>query len=177
MNVDGWQCSGLYFHESGKGKQSKFPFCIDECSYGGNMKLSFQYTLTCLAISIFMIATVSQAQQTRTQDSGIYTAQKTGHQTKTNNCDDAKCVSLSVSVPLGSQIVAIRCYANIRLDGGADLPHNQFNEIPCGQDVSWSIFDRPVTQTSQQAITVSTTYHNRSDNRDRDVKLVVEFRL
>lgn len=141
------------------------------------MKVFFQQTLMFLAISAFVLACASEAQQTRTQDSGIYTAQKTGHQTTTNNCDDAKCVSLSVSVPLGSQIVAIRCYANIRLDGGADLPHNQFNEVPCGRDVSWSIFDRPVTQTSQQAVTVSTTYHNRSHDRDRDVKLVVEFRL
>jgi len=126
---------------------------------------------------LFSSLTVSsvQAQQVRALQSGIYTARKTGHQTRTNDCSDAKCVALSVSLPPGSQIVAIKCYANIRLDGGPDLPYYQLNDIPCGQDVSSSIFDRPVTQTSQQAITVSTTYHNRSHDRDREVKLVVDF--
>jgi hypothetical protein len=111
----------------------------------------------------------------RQAESGVYTANKCGHDVKTNDCSEARCVNLEVYLPLGAQVVATHCYANITLNAGPDLPHYQFNEVPAGVDTSWSIFDYPVQQSTPTNVVVRTTYHNRSSDRDRDVKLVVDW--
>ena len=131
--------------------------------------------LIATAISGSLLLTVhGQAQKTAVD--GPYTANKTVNQCTADVCKPtgcASCVKLQVNLPLTAQVTKVRCWTNAGVKD--ELPHGQFREIPCGTDWAWSIFDAPVTTTTANNTTVTTTYHNRSHNRDRDVKLTVDY--
>jgi hypothetical protein len=115
------------------------------------------------------------AQSHNFTESGVYTAAKTGHQTTTNACGDARCVELIIYLPLTAQNIKPHCYVNIKPNTTDDLPHGQLAEVGCGVDTAWSIFDKPTIQTTPTNVVVRTMFHNRSHNRDRDTKLVAEW--
>jgi len=126
------------------------------------------------AIGGGFLLTVHAQQKTATD--GPRTAAKTVNQCTENTCKPsgcASCVNLQVNLPLTAQVIKIHCWTNAGVND--ELPHGQLREIPCGTDWAWSIFDTPVTSTTGSNTTVTTTYHNRSHNRDRDVKLTVDY--
>ena len=108
-------------------------------------------------------------------ESGVYNAPKTGHPVTTNTCGVARCVELVIYLPLTAQNIKPHCYVNIKPNTTDDLPHGQLAEVGCGVDTAWSIFDEPIVQTTPTNVVVRTVFHNRSDNRDRDMKLVAEW--
>lgn len=127
------------------------------------------------AIAGGLLLTVD-GQQTKTATDGPYTAAKTGNPCTSNECKPigcASCVKLQVNLPLTAQVIKVHCWANAGYPN--DLPHGQFQEVACGVDVAWSIFEPPVTTTTTSNTVVTTRYHNRSGDRDRDVKLTVDY--
>jgi hypothetical protein len=124
--------------------------------------------------------TTVHGQQLKTATDGPHTTPKTGSNCTSNTCTNqggcATCVTLTVYMPLTAQVAAngIHCWTNAGGKEG-DLPHGQFAELACGKDGGWSIFDPPVTTTTAGNTIVTTTYHNRSSDRDRDVKLIVNY--
>jgi hypothetical protein len=116
-------------------------------------------------------------QQTKTAINGPYTAARTVNRCTSNECKRAgcaSCVKLQANLSFAAQIIKIHCWTNAGYPD--DLPQGQFQEVACGADVSWSIFNSPVTSTTSNNTVVATTHHNRSHNRERDVKLAVDYR-
>jgi len=124
-----------------------------------------------LCVAVFLTQRVHG--QVTKANSGIKTAHKVGHNCTSNTWDNeggcASCVDLAVSVPVSAQITAYHCLTNAGYPN--DYPHYQMHEVRCGEDVSWSIFEPP----SVNGNTVTTRYHNRSSDRDRDVELTVDY--
>lgn len=133
-----------------------------------------------LFVALTLSCTLVGARATRTACTGVLVANKVGHDCKENRCSNkiqgtcASCVDLTVSLPQGSEVVATRCYTVAWYPD--DYAHGDLHQVPCTTDNSWSIFDDPVVDSSGNSVRVSTTYHNRSDDRDRDVKLCVDWR-
>ena len=131
-------------------------------------------------LGIIVLGVASVQAQTKTACTGVLVAPKTGHNCTENTCSNkssgacASCVDLVVSVPQGSEVVSKHCYTVAAYPD--DSAHGSLHEVECTKDNSWSVFDDPVVDSSGSSVKVSTTYHNRSDNRDRDVKLCVEWR-
>lgn len=84
----------------------------------------------------------------------------------------AACVTLVVYLPLGSQVTAIRCYTNAGGPGG-DTP--SIYQARCGDLDAWATFDRPVQFSTPNNVVVTTTFHNRSHNRQRMAELQVDW--
>jgi hypothetical protein len=121
------------------------------------------------------VSTCLMNAQLKTNSSGEYTAHKVG-----SNCTNSDCavkIPLAVYLPLGAQVKAIHCFANIKenVENPSDYPHHELHPVTCGKDVSWSIFTTPVQQTTPTNVTVTTEYQNRSSDRDRDVRLDVDW--
>jgi hypothetical protein len=133
-----------------------------------------------LFVTSVLSCALAQGQATRTACTGVFVANKVGHDCKENTCSNkiqgacGSCVDLAVSLPQGSEVVAARCYTVAWYPN--DYAHGDLHEIPCTKDNSWSIFDDPVVDSSGNSVRVSTTYHNRSGDRDRDAKLCVDWR-
>ena len=131
----------------------------------------------CLLVVTLMALGVSmaQAQATQTACTAVQVAHKVGRDCTTNNCSNkvptgcASCLDFTISLPQGS-VVAKHCYTVAHYPD--DYKHGDLHEIPCTTDNSWSIFDDPVVSGG----TVSTTFHNRSSDRDRDAKLCVDWK-
>jgi hypothetical protein len=123
---------------------------------------------------------IAHAQATKSACTGVLVANKVGHNCTDNTCSNksrgacASCVDLTVSLPQGSEVVAKHCYTVAWYPD--DHKHGDLHEIECTEDNSWSIFDDPFVDSSGSSVRVSTTYHNRSGDRDRDVKLCVDWR-
>jgi hypothetical protein len=117
-------------------------------------------------------------QNKKTTESNIATAAKTGRNCDDNKCSSvggcASCVELLVSLPREAHVDDIQCMSNAGGQGG-DYPHMDFHPYKCGADSWWSFFDAPVTTKTADNTVIKTTFHNRSDNRDRDAKLVVTW--
>lgn len=130
-----------------------------------------------LIISVLVLSLNRSIQaQGKVTRSGEFTAPKTVNQCTSNDCKPtgcASCIDLTVYLPLGAQVDSIHCLTNAGYPN--DFQHHDLHEVACGQDVSWSIFDTPVQSTTPNNTVVSTKYHNRSHNRDRDVELVVNW--
>jgi hypothetical protein len=95
-------------------------------------------------------------------------------QCKDNTCTPtgcAGCVQLTVNLPPGAQYQRSHCFTT------ANYPDDiGIHEVACTTDNAWSVFDDPVVSTTNGGgVTVTTTYHNRSHNRDRTVKLSVDW--
>jgi hypothetical protein len=86
----------------------------------------------------------------------------------------ATCVTLTAYMPLTAQVMNIRCLTTATTNGGADSP--SVREVPCGALDGWATFDRPVQSTSPTNTIVTTVFHNRSHNRNRDVELQVDYK-
>jgi hypothetical protein len=109
--------------------------------------------------------------------SGAFTAVKTVHTPKGIGCDQGStCVHPAVAIDPSWTVVATHCRANIDIAGGWDLPHYTFNEVPTdGREYSWSKCDPFTYVAAPGSIVVSTTFHNKSTDRDRDVMILVEY--
>ncbi len=108
--------------------------------------------------------------QVRTNSSGEYVAHKVG-----SNCTSSSCavkIPLSVYLPLGAQVKAVRCYS---VAGQEDSAHGDLHEVSCGVDTWWSIFTKPVQQTTPNNVTVTSEFQNRSSDRDRDCRMDVDW--
>ena len=108
---------------------------------------------------------------------GVYSVAKTGHNTFTNTCGDARCQVLVVYLPLGAQIQQVQCLSNIDWGRAGDLPHGQLKLAECGKDGAWAIFDPIVIETTPTNTIVRSTFHNRSSDWDRDVELLVRYTI
>jgi hypothetical protein len=128
------------------------------------------------ALMALLLATGSGAQVLTSED-GPRVANKVGHPCTDNTCKDkggcASCLYFSVYVPLDAQALKIRCYTVANYPN--DFAHGDLHEVSCGQDVSFSVFDSPSVSTTPTNKIVTTTFHNRSGDRDRDAKVVVEY--
>jgi hypothetical protein len=83
----------------------------------------------------------------------------------------AFCTTLEVPIPLKATIVKVHCYTSAGYPNDSAPPH----EVACTADNSWSVFDAPTTETRAWTQIVRTTYHNRSSDRLRLVKMIVEW--
>jgi hypothetical protein len=113
-----------------------------------------------------------------TNSSGEYTAPEVGANCSSDQCSTkgegcASCVSLIIHLPLGAWVTKTHCFTNANYP--TDHPRHDLHEVPCGADISWSRFDTPIITATDADVIVRTTYHNRSSDRTRDVKLTVEW--
>jgi hypothetical protein len=139
-------------------------------------------TFVCL-LTLSLILVVLPAVRTKTvhgqdsTDSGQYNVSHANGQCKDNACGTqggcAACQQLVVNLPAGAQVDSIHCYTTAAYPNDTGI-----HEVSCTTDNSWSVFDQPVIQTSTGGgVNISTTYHNRSHNRGRTVKLSVNWHL
>jgi hypothetical protein len=127
-------------------------------------------------IAVYLVAASSGAQVLTSED-GPRVANKTGGSCKDNQCKNsggcASCLGFTIYVPLDAQNLKVHCYTVANYPN--DYAHGDLHEVACGQDVAWSIFDSPNISTTATNKIVATTFHNRSGDRDRDAKVVVEY--
>jgi hypothetical protein len=99
----------------------------------------------------------------------------TGRDCTTNVCREqggcASCVRLDVQLPLEAKVLSVHCLTTAHYPDDSPI-----HEVPCTQDNAWSIFDSPVISRGPQFSVVSTVFHNRSSNRNRVVKFVLDWR-
>lgn len=131
-----------------------------------------------LTVALALFVPVLSA-QTKTATTGDLPAPHANGQCKSNDCyvqgqntNCCRCVNLKAYMPLGAQVVATRCYTTAGGESG-DVP---IRTVTCGQDVGWSVFDPTKQYTTPNNTVVETTYHNRSHNRDRTVRLEVDWK-
>lgn len=134
-----------------------------------------------IAILLVVLLGISPQQlraQLKTTSSGERTASAVGFNCTTDKCSEsntgcASCARLGVELPANAWVVKTHCYttANYPDDYSRHDPH----EVACGADNSWSLFDSTSVVATNQHVLVKTTYHNRSHNRSRDVRLDVEW--
>lgn len=94
-----------------------------------------------------------------------------------NSCTQDKgcatCASFEVKLPTSAKVVGVHCFTNAHYPD--DYEQSDLHEVQCGEDVGWSVFDVPSESTGGGGRVVRTTYHNRSNDRDRVAKLEVEY--
>lgn len=118
-------------------------------------------------------------QATHTAESDEFTADSVGHDCVTNKCSSdaggcASCIQITVTLPPNAWITKVHCFTNANYPD--DFPRHDLHEVNCGTDVSFSIFDTPDITATPAKVVVRTTYHNRSSNQSRDIKLKVDWR-
>jgi hypothetical protein len=91
--------------------------------------------------------------------------------TEQNGC--ATCASFEIKLPATAKVLGIHCYTNA--NSPKDHEPTDLHEVTCGQDVGWSVFDVPSQSTAGSNRVVRTTYHNRSNDRERYSKVEVEY--
>lgn len=127
-------------------------------------------------VMVLLIASSATAQVLKSED-GPRVANKAKSGCTDNACSDsggcATCLRFTVYVPLDAQQLKVRCYTVANYP--VDYPHGNLHEVACGQDVAWSIFSSPNISTTPNNKTITTVFYNRSDDRDRDAKVVVEY--
>src|SRR5579862_3039325 len=106
------------------------------------------------------------------------TAVAVGTDCTTDKCSNtgqgcASCVELRVELPANAWVTKTHCYTTAHYPD--DYPRHDMREVGCGEDVSWSVFDTPTVSSTSSNVVIRTTYHNRSDNRSRDVRLKVDW--
>jgi hypothetical protein len=88
----------------------------------------------------------------------------------TNGRGCASCVELTISLQPNAWVDSLRCYTT------ANYPNDSaIHEVGCGTDVAWSTFDTPLVVATAEKVLAKTTYHNRSSNRPRSVRLDVQW--
>jgi hypothetical protein len=117
--------------------------------------------------------------QSRTANSPELTAAAVGMNCTSDTCSSrhegcASCVELVVSLPPKAWVTKTHCYTTANYPD--DHLRHDLHEVDCGVDNSWSIFDTPIVSATPSRVVIRSTYHNRSSNRSRDVKLTVEWR-
>jgi hypothetical protein len=122
----------------------------------------------------------------QTTTTGIITVEHAHGECRTDQCYQARativdainycasCITLTSYMPLTAQVVSIRCLTTATTNGGDDSQNVRV--VPCGALDGWATFDRPVQSTSPTNTVVTTKFHNRSHNRNRDVELQVDYR-
>jgi hypothetical protein len=134
-------------------------------------------SITVLALGV----SIADAQANSPTCTPIQVAHKVGHDCTSNTCapgnsrnDCASCVVLSLGLPQGSTVLGKHCKTVAHYPD--DYHHGDLREVACTTDNAWSIFDDPVVGSSGNSVTVSTTFRNRSSNRDRDAQLCVDWK-
>lgn len=121
-------------------------------------------------------SSTSQNAQKNVSSSPVFEAPRTGRDCKSNACRDdggcATCVKLVVEVPPETKVVAVHCFTNAHYP--EDFPKAELHEVTCTEDNAWSIFESPIVREASGLVT--TVFHNRSSDRDRVVRLDVEWR-
>jgi hypothetical protein len=139
-------------------------------------------TMHKLIVSAFLFAFAgfigASSQVSETAETAEFTADRVGHDCTTDKCSKteggcASCVELTITLPQSAWVTKTHCFTNANYPD--DFPRHNLHEVNCGTDVAWSIFETPeVTKTSTNVV-VHTTYHNRSSDRSRDVKLSLDW--
>lgn len=146
-------------------------------------RLSLSRRATCLAISLlvflFPVSAQNSSAQLKTASSGERSSAATGLNCTTNTCSTtgagcASCIRLTVELPANAWVVRTHCYTTANYPD--DYHRDDLHEVACGLDASWSQFDTTIVIANNNRVVVETTYHNRSDNRTRDVRLDVDWR-
>lgn len=103
-----------------------------------------------------------------TSSSPDYTVSAVGHDCPTNAC--AVQQQLRVDLPAHVTVDAVHCLttANYQDDTG-------MHEVGCTTDNAWSVFDEPRKDYYDSEVIVWTTYYNRSGDRQRRVRLTVDW--
>lgn len=126
------------------------------------------------SLVLLALAMSAQAQTSNPVCSDVIVAHKVGSNCTQTECAGsggcAICVDLVVTLPPGTHQVAIHCLTVANYP--KDYQHGDLHEVACTTDNAWSIFDNP----SDNGNSVSTTFHNRSSDRDRDVQLCANWR-
>ena len=120
------------------------------------------------------------AAATETERSTEHAAVAVGSDCKTNVCSSASggcasCVHLRVTLPAEVWVVKTHCVSSGNYP--SDYERHDLHEVPCGVDVAWAQFDTPTVSAERNRLVVETTYHNRSSDRTRDVRMDVEWDL
>jgi hypothetical protein len=115
--------------------------------------------------------------QNKTQTTGDLTAPATGGGCNENRCKTdggcASCLDLTVTLPQGSQVRAIRYYTTAGSHGSEDMG---MHEIQPGETDDWAMMEQ-ATQTSDSSahVIVRAKFYNRSNNRSRQARLEVDY--
>jgi hypothetical protein len=131
-------------------------------------------TCSLILLSVVLCAQVGS----RIADTGEQAAPNTGQDCKTDSCSNsnqgcASCVYLALHLPPEAWVTKTHCYTNAQYPH--DYQRHELHEVPCGEDISWSRFDTAIVSATPREVVVRTTYHNRSSDRTRDVKLTVDW--
>ena len=135
-----------------------------------------------LTFLIAIVATIfacgsKPAHETKRITEGPKLAGKTAVPCIENSCTDEKgcatCVTFEVKMPTSAKVIGVHCYTNAHYPN--DYGQDDLHEVQCGEDVGWSVFDVPSESLSGGNRFVRTTYHNRSNDRERQAKLEVAY--
>lgn len=111
----------------------------------------------------------------KTEKTGDLTAKAVGNECFANPCHAtgcAQCADLKVYLPLGAQVLSVRYYTTAWNNAG-DTPIRQI--LP-GEIDGWAAMDAAIQYSTPTNTVVSTTFHNRSSDRNRLARLEVDWR-
>jgi hypothetical protein len=171
------------FHDSlGHGGTGRFPLfvfltCLLVLSPGAGTHEASTATILAGRQSAKCVNGANQERTSNVSSSRTHGAAKTGMDCTTNACRDnggcATCVRLDLQLPLNAKVLAVHCFTNAHHP--EDFPKSELHEIRCTADNAWSIFESPVVTYGSEFSVVTTIFHNRSSDRDRMVRLDVEW--
>jgi hypothetical protein len=117
--------------------------------------------------------------QPKTTTTGVLTAKHANGNCTSDDCFVqgrnnfcCTCVTLTSYMPLASEVVAIRCLTT----AGGPSGDVAIRVVPCTALDAWATFESPVKSTTPQNTVVTTVFHNRSHNRDRQIELQVDYK-
>ena len=120
----------------------------------------------------------NQDERTNKSSSFVVEAPNTHRDCTSNTCREdggcASCARLFVELPPDTKVLAIHCFTNAHAPD--DFPKSELHEVACTQDNAWSIFESPIVKSGSSSNYITTVFHNRSSDRDRVVRLDVEWR-
>jgi hypothetical protein len=139
--------------------------------------LQFPLLMASLA-GIVLVPGLQGQRSISTADSLERTAEAVGRNCTTDVCSTvhtgcASCIDITITLPPQAWVTKTHCLTNA--DNPDDRPRHQLHEVPCGLDVSWSRFETPIVTATTTGVTIHTIYHNRSSNRDRDIKVTADW--
>jgi hypothetical protein len=147
-------------------------FCLGDTTVDGQI----MYRTLCLLCLVNLIAPAPHRllfqAEARLIRSDVRSAPACGRDCTTNVCRAnggcASCVALDVQLPEQAKVTSIHCLTT------ANYPNDSaLREVQCTQDNAWSVFDSPTVSEKNGYVSVHTTFHNRSSDRNRSAAIAV----
>jgi subtilisin family serine protease len=136
------------------------------------------FAIVAFTVGLSVLSASSACAQSDRSNSTTVIVSAVGSNCDSNQCSKdgsgcASCAVLEVQLPATAWVLKSHCYTSAGYP--EDYGLSDLREVECGVDQSWSIFDTPSVTANQTRVSVTTIYRNRSGDRSRAVKLVVDW--